>query len=138
MPYQPPARNFDRVQHAHVRKDVDPLWAAEDDELSAAYYDHWKQGDYTVTYRGYAPAAGSSREQAKALFDRLSNHLWQRRMLAFEAKNAGLPSREQIPRDEWDYTISTDSGSKRLTEHARDVVARDQNDGIDAPLRERS
>ncbi|MBM3498129.1 MAG: hypothetical protein FJX74_05605 [Armatimonadetes bacterium] len=85
MPWQAPTRNLDAVEFAPLRKAVEAPFHRAHDELTAAYYDHWRHGR-SAPWRGFdaQPTPG----QSKALFDELHGLIDTLRMLALDARNA--------------------------------------------------
>ena len=87
MAYQRPARNFEGIQFAALRKTVDVRFNAVHDELSAAYYDGTPFRTFGVP--------------DKATFDKLHGLIFAMYDVAFHQANLALPVAEQIPASEY-------------------------------------
>jgi hypothetical protein len=88
MTWEPPERNYDRVQFEASRRAVDSPYTKAHDELSAAYYDHWRHGE-SAPWRGYD--VQPTPEASKVLFDKLHGHIEDLRtqaMILYNAKAA--------------------------------------------------
>ena len=92
MSYNINTRNFDKVQYEGLRKKVDFKFNNAHDELSALYYDEWKQGNFTHDFKGYKP---KDEEEAKELFDKLHGLIFKLRDVALNEENE-----RQVVKDE--------------------------------------
>jgi hypothetical protein len=71
-----PDRNYEKVEKGDLRIQIEPAFNALHDDLTEAYYQHWKKGE-SAPWFGYDVQA--TPEESKALFDSLHglifNHL---------------------------------------------------------------
>ncbi len=91
MPWQAPERNLVDVQFAALRQAVEGPYHTAHDELTAAYYDHWRHGE-KWPWRGYD--AQATPKESKALFDELHGLIDSLRMLALDEHNAAADVRD--------------------------------------------
>ncbi len=114
---KPQNRNFDNVQFADLRKIVDKKFNDAHDELSDAYYNHWKKGDYSVDFQGHSPAEGATLEQAKELFDKLHGLIFDIREVEFHKENLKQPAGKRI--DEAKYNEEKDEQGNITKKHEK-------------------
>jgi len=103
--WRPPERNWDGIDHEHVRRAVDPRFNELHDALSDAYYNYWSKG-LSKPFHGYDVQA--TPEQSKALFDQLHGLIFHLRDIAFHRHNMSLPPQYRIPLGEYDAVRGAD------------------------------
>ena len=92
MPWTPPERNLDGVQHEHIRKMAwHQKWCAIDDELSDAYYNR-------KPFRTFGLLSNAQFEKLQAVMSHLYNY-------AFHLANKTLAVAAQVPEDEYRYLL---------------------------------
>ena len=134
--WQPVERNRDGIQHAELRRDLDPRYEALHDQLSDAYYNHWRW-DESCPWQGYD--VQTTPAETKVLFDRLHASIFLHRDLAFHAANVQQPVEKQIPLDEYSPAVEFTEGEKTRTlrkhERAAELIAEMERNGIRITVR---
>lgn len=103
MPFVPSVRNYKGVPHETLRKQVDGVFNQAHDELSVAYYDHWRYGG-SHSWHGYD--VQPTPKESKALFDNLHGLIHMHYTAKFHEENMKLPEGERIPTGEYDCQIN--------------------------------
>ena len=101
--YKIPNRNFNGIQFEELRRKIDAKFNNAHDELSKVYYEHWRQGDYSVDFKGYKPKEGDSLEKAKELFDKLHGLIFHKREIEFHQENLKQPVSKRIPEEKYNF-----------------------------------
>ena len=98
--WQSPERNFNRVQHEKLRKNIDSKYNILHDELSDCYYNYWKKG-LSKPFQQYDK--GNTLEESKQIFDKLHGLIFQQRMVKFHEENLKQTLEDRIPEAEYNY-----------------------------------
>lgn len=78
MAYKAAERNLKNVAHASVRSVIDQKYNDAHDTLSKAYYEHWRNGEsFPITIGGSSFDARPTKEESKALFDKLHGLIFE-------------------------------------------------------------
>ena len=99
-------RNFDNVQFASLRANVDPPFNALHDELEEAYYQFWKLGQ-SHPWLGFDVQATPA--ESKALFDRLHGALWWAYDIKLNDANDALAQPDRFDADRIDPVVNPDA-----------------------------
>lgn len=125
MAFEPAKRNFDNIQFEALRLTLDANLNALHDELSVAYYDHWRQGR-SQAFQGFDVQA--TLRESKELFDRLHGLIFAHYDKLFHEANLALPLQERIDEEKYDIVrgggeLSSDSILYRKSERAATAIA---------------
>jgi hypothetical protein len=113
--YIPPNRNFDKIQFADIRKDLDPKFNDIHDELTRCYYGRLSYLDYGIL--------------DKETFDKLHGLIFDHHAVEFHDTNLTLPKKDRIPEAKYRYIydekgqIQSDKVAKAQTNIAGMKVA---------------
>ena len=73
LPKERPDRNYEGVEHAMIKIEIDPIFNALHDALETAYYECWRKGE-DADFLGYRYPGNS--KAAKDLFDEIHGAIW--------------------------------------------------------------
>jgi len=134
MAYKPPVRNFDRVQFEEIRRSLDKRFNDAHDGLTAAYYDHWRNGR-SRPWQGYD--VQPTNDESKALFDKLHGLIFLLRDVAFHDANMSLPEAERYSEDAYRYDRDEQGQITRdRLQESQDSIERLRVEGIEVTIAE--
>lgn len=132
MPFEAARRNFDGVQFENLRRTLDHRLNQLHDELSAAYYDHWRQGK-SQPFQSFDVQA--TPEESKALFDKLHALIFAHYDILFHEANLAQPVQDRIDEEKYDVVRGKKKGDKtiryRKSERAVTMIAERAAEGIE-------
>lgn len=95
-------RNFDNVQFAKLRAQIDGQFNDLHDQLSDCYYNYWKEGKSKPFVRGVnSYDVQASSEESKALFEKLHGLIFMQREIKFHEENLKQPAKDIIPEEKY-------------------------------------
>lgn len=141
-------RNFDKVQHEHLRKKIDAKFNRVHDKLETAYYQFWKKG----LSKKFVAKRGSDRKpilvfdirpnnpdlmgkavwnkttqewdtsgvplSPKELFDKLHGMLWHIYQVRFHERNQLEPAKDRVPENKYNELFDN-QGNKIGDKHTQ-------------------
>lgn len=125
--FTPEKRNMDNVQFADLRKAVDDRFNRAHDELSIAYYDHWKKG-LSSPWHGYDVQA--TPEESKALFDQLHGLIFHLHEVALEDEHIKQGRRDA----KFEAHSLKEKNGKRSVQRSLEMIIDMQANGIELDL----
>lgn len=129
--FTPPQRNYNNVQAEGLRRKHDAPFTAAHDQLSDAYYNFWKQGNYTKSWRGYKPDQNATQEEAKALFDKLHGYINAKHEIKLYEENE---SDEENFNEKIKHGMEVVVDGKTRMQRTKDVIASLESEGINPSI----
>lgn len=95
-------RNFDNVQFAKLREQIDGQFNALHDELSDCYYNYWQEGKSKPFVNGDKNYdVKPTTKESKMLFDQLHGLIFMHREVRFHEENLKQPAKDIIPEEKY-------------------------------------